>query len=274
MCKMIAVPPNTDKDLFIDLVKDIEERNKHGFGIGFVKDGVFCIKKTGMSFSDTLKKRKDFFDDIFPNKSWLLGHCRYATRGSVCAKNSHPFPSDKLMLTHNGTFKEQELVKFLLEKANKIKFTSDTDSEVVLKLLETLGPKRFVKYTRNAGVVLALTRKGKLWALKSEYSDDLAIAQVNDKNKHKPLKERQSFLISRLGWDSKYPHEEAKPGWYLFDEKGFLVSHNEKNEKSFYTPYSSCSARDLNTPSHVSTVNQELEEFRRNQGYPNQFGYY
>lgn len=253
MCRLIAVPPNTKQDQFIELMSELERGNRHGFGVGFVEDKKFVVKKTSLSLTEILKTKKDFLDDVFPNKSWVLGHCRYATRGAICAKNSHPFTGEKMMLVHNGTFKEHELVKFLT-RDKKMKYTSDTDSEVALKLLEKIGPHRFLNMTYEAGVFLALERTGKLWAIKSEYRHDLKIASFS--------KDRV-FLISDLPYASRYTHKEAEAGWYLFGPDGKIISHRKKLEDW---------EKKSKIPSEVSTGNQgyfgrynkELEDYHEN----------
>jgi len=215
---MIAVPPGTKQEVFLEILLDLETKNTHGFGLGYVENGGFKVRKTALSLSETLKKRKDFFDGIFPNKSWVLGHCRYATRGEICARNSHPFESNKYLVTHNGTFKEQNLVKFLMGKTISCK--SETDSEVALKLLEKVGPKRFLQLTYEPGVFLALEKSGRLWAIKSEFKDDLKIGKIG-KDKF--------ILASRFSWNNnKYRDEEAKKGWYLFDANGGLIASKTK----------------------------------------------
>lgn len=65
----------------------------------------------------------------------IVSHTRWATNGGVTEKNTHPFISEhgNFVLVHNG----------IIENANEIKnelsykkFSSDTDSEVIVNLLE------------------------------------------------------------------------------------------------------------------------------------------
>ncbi len=63
-----------------------------------------------------------------------LGHTRWATHGKPSTTNAHPHVTDRIALVHNGIIENYQDLKAGLEAAG-VKFSSETDTEVVLHLL-------------------------------------------------------------------------------------------------------------------------------------------
>ena len=80
----------------------------------------------------------------------VIGHTRWATHGSVCAENAHPFySSDKCFaVVHNGIIENYLALKKQFSSRGAV-FTSQTDSETVAHLMQN----------NYAGDVLAALQK-------------------------------------------------------------------------------------------------------------------
>ncbi len=75
-----------------------------------------------------------------------IGHTRWATHGKVSEKNAHPFTdcSGSFAVVHNGIIENyREIKEKLVKKGHK--FVSDTDSEVVVHLVEDYFDGDFLK---------------------------------------------------------------------------------------------------------------------------------
>ena len=72
-----------------------------------------------------------------------MGHTRWATHGVPNDVNSHPHLSNsgRLALVHNGIIENYEPLKKELQNRG-YKFASDTDTEVLVNLIEEIQKKR------------------------------------------------------------------------------------------------------------------------------------
>ena len=66
-----------------------------------------------------------------------IAHTRWATHGSVLVENTHPHMSgDNLALVHNGIIENNQVLKAQLQEIG-YQFLSDTDSEVIVHLIDS-----------------------------------------------------------------------------------------------------------------------------------------
>lgn len=137
MCGIVGyIGSQNAQDFVIDGLEKLEYRgyDSAGIAVNTGKDHFEIVKKVGrlQNLADALKEH--------PLKGHSgIGHTRWATHGKPSDVNSHPhFNKDKtLVVVHNGIIENYlELKKDL--QAKGYEFISETDTEVVAHLLDSL----------------------------------------------------------------------------------------------------------------------------------------
>jgi glucosamine--fructose-6-phosphate aminotransferase (isomerizing) len=133
-------------------LKRLEYRGYDSAGIMLYADNEIKIAKTKGKVSDLEEKSKD----IAPSKAKIgMGHTRWATHGVPNDINSHPHVSNSgnIVIIHNGIIENYEpLKKELLKRGYS--FTSDTDTEVLVNLIEDVKNKEKVKLGKAVQIAL------------------------------------------------------------------------------------------------------------------------
>ncbi len=133
MCGIVGyIGERNASEVIIKGLKRLEYRGYDSAGIALI-NGSLSIKKG----KGKVKKLENFLSDGVQGKIGI-GHTRWATHGEPNDINSHPHVSNsgKLALVHNGIIENYTtLKKSLISKGYS--FYSETDTEVVVKLIES-----------------------------------------------------------------------------------------------------------------------------------------
>ena len=144
MCGIVAYLGNNDAyPIILNGLKRLEYRGYDSAGICLYNGRKLQTKKTKGKISE-LEKQISKLSSFAGNMG--IGHTRWATHGEPNDKNSHPHVSNSkdLHIVHNGIIENYFSIKQeLIEEG--FNFYSDTDTEVLINLIEYIQIKEKVK---------------------------------------------------------------------------------------------------------------------------------
>ncbi|WDH75798.1 glutamine--fructose-6-phosphate transaminase (isomerizing) [Exiguobacterium marinum] len=180
MCGIVGMIGNTGaKEVLLKGLEKLEYRGYDSAGLALMHDNVNVHKEVG---------RIAALREIIPAEvdgTIGIGHTRWATHGVPSVPNAHPHQSTtgRFTLVHNGVIENDELIKKTLD----VPFLSETDTEVIVLLME----KHFVEL----GDVEAAFRK-----TLSDLHGSYAIAMIDSEDKERLyIGKNKSPLLVGLG---------------------------------------------------------------------------
>jgi len=180
MCGIVGMIGNTGaKEVLLKGLEKLEYRGYDSAGLALMHENVNVHKEVG---------RIAALREIIPAEvdgTIGIGHTRWATHGVPSVPNAHPHQSTtgRFTLVHNGVIENDELIKKTLD----VPFLSETDTEVIVQLME----KHFVEL----GDVEAAFRK-----TLSDLHGSYAIAMIDSEDKERLyIGKNKSPLLVGLG---------------------------------------------------------------------------
>ena len=216
MCGIIGyIGKSEATGILIQGLKDLEYRGYDSGGIAVLDKNKLNVTKAKGEIKNLEKKLSEY-----PACGSLgIGHTRWATHGKANEINAHPHCSKHFAVVHNGIIENYKEIKESL-KMNGIAFESETDTEVIPKLLE-------LNY--NGNVLEAIRKTVKL--LEGSYALGILCTDYEDKfyctKKGSPLiiglGEGESFIASDINPLLHYTNKAV----YLEDGETAMVSADE-----------------------------------------------
>ncbi|GAA4954043.1 glutamine--fructose-6-phosphate transaminase (isomerizing) [Algibacter agarivorans] len=179
MCGIVGyIGPREAYPIIIEGLKRLEYRGYDSAGIALFDGTDLKVSKTKGKVVD-LENRSE--KEITKNGNVGIGHTRWATHGVPNDVNSHPHVSNsgELVIIHNGIIENYDSLKQELISRGYT-FQSDTDTEVLINLIEDVKKQQNVKLGKAVQIAL------------NQVIGAYAIA-VFDKNKP------EEVVVARLG---------------------------------------------------------------------------
>ena len=233
MCGVVAVlgRENASK-LVIEGLKKLEYRGYDSAGIA----SIFQCSLQTVKSQGKLIKLIDKLENLSSNKRYFdtsiaLGHTRWATHGNVSVENAHPLISEnKVAVVHNGIIENYESLRAYL-KEQGFRFSSETDTEVLINLIEHIQITQGLK--TGKAVQTALNQVVGAYAIAvfdKERPAEMVVAKLG------------SPLAIGLGKDEYFVASDASPfieytnrSIYLEDNEMAVIS-SEKGLKMYSIP--------------------------------------
>lgn len=171
-------------------LKALEYRGYDSAGIAGVCEGkIESLKQVGQ-----IKELESSINLLSKHLSSTIAHTRWATHGKANVDNAHPhFDEHKtLAVVHNGIIENHKELKASLIEAG-VKFYSETDSEVIAKLIAFYYKGDFVK-----AVSTALKSLKGLWAIAcihKDHPEEIVVAS-HDMPLAVAISESETFISS------------------------------------------------------------------------------
>ena len=247
MCGIVAYKGHKNcHPILLNGLKRLEYR-------GYDSAGIACFNSNNKISVTKRRGKVRELEAVLSNKDCGgigIAHTRWATHGRPNQINAHPHTdqSKKIVLVHNGIIENYlPIKKFLLSK--KIKFKSDTDTEVLVQLIGYFynqGKMDFEEAVRAA--LQRVDGAYGLVILNADYPDMMVVAR-----KGSPLvlgfKEKEFFIASDISPIIKHTQQIL----YLKDSEMVIIDGDKYNIKSVQ--------KDISLPKNIEKIDYKIDDY-------------
>jgi glucosamine--fructose-6-phosphate aminotransferase (isomerizing) len=134
MCGIVGyIGPQDATPIILNGLKRLEYRGYDSAGLAVIQDGRIELRRD----AGKLDRLAELIAVSPPSGSPGIGHTRWATHGAPSARNAHPHlgATGRVVVVHNGIVENFLELRQELE-AQGVQFKSDTDTEVIVHLVE------------------------------------------------------------------------------------------------------------------------------------------
>ncbi|WP_088339786.1 glutamine--fructose-6-phosphate transaminase (isomerizing) [Robiginitalea sediminis] len=153
MCGIVGYIGNRNAyPIIIKGLQRLEYRGYDSAGVALYDDGNINVSRTPGKVDDL---RAIAASEMTLDGTLGIGHTRWATHGEPNKRNAHPHLSNSgdLVIIHNGIIENYESIKKELIQRGYV-FHSDTDTEVLVNLIEEVKKKENVKLGKAVQIAL------------------------------------------------------------------------------------------------------------------------
>ncbi len=192
MCGIVAAAARRDiVPVLLEGLRKLEYRGYDSAGLAILNGGLHRLRSVGRVAELAAQA-----ESAGSHGETGIAHTRWATHGAPCERNAHPHISGGLAVVHNGIIENFEPLREELTAAGYA-FVSDTDTEVIAHLVESL-------LKSEPDLLHAVCRA--VQRLKGAY----AIAVVRESEPHRVVVAREGApLLLGVGEDGHYAASDA-----------------------------------------------------------------
>ncbi|MCD9057992.1 glutamine--fructose-6-phosphate transaminase (isomerizing) [Staphylococcus epidermidis] len=174
MCGIVGyIGYDNAKELLLKGLEKLEYRGYDSAGIAVVNDdGTKLFKEKGR-----IAELREVADNSDEDGTLGIGHTRWATHGVPNYENSHPHQSTsgRFTLVHNGVIENYEELK--AEYLSDVTFSSETDTEVIVQLVDYFSKQGLATEDAFTKVVKLLDGSYALGLLDNNDKDTIYVAK-------------------------------------------------------------------------------------------------
>jgi len=205
--------------IVVNGLQRLEYRGYDSAGIVLYDGKNIALSKTKGKVSDLLEKVEN---EISKEGNLGIGHTRWATHGVPNDINSHPHTSQSgdLVIVHNGIIENYDTIKKELTNRGYT-FKSDTDTEVLINLIEEVKKQYDVKLGK--AVQIALNQVIGAYAIAvfdKNKPDEIVVARLGSPIAIGIGKDKKEFFVAS---DASPFIEYTKDAIYLEDEEMAII---------------------------------------------------